>query len=144
MNFGQHSTRRRPNPLNLDLYNCVNSTGRKLWPNWFRDAKLPTENHNISIKDHEAALVEACQKDIGKATFETYLTEIDWCTNDIVFVCKHLKKWAKGEKAPDIPLSHAALKPSIRKDPLGCVLIIGLVSNLRSCSLSTDEPLAYF
>lgn len=103
-----------------------------------------TENYSVSIKDHEEALVEACRKDIGKATFETHLTEIDWCTNDIVFVCKHLKKWAKDEKAPDIPLSHAALKPRIRKDPLGCVLIIGSVLNLRHYWLSTGEPLAYF
>lgn len=29
INFGQHSTRTRLGPLNLDLHNCVSSTGRK-------------------------------------------------------------------------------------------------------------------
>jgi beta-apo-4'-carotenal oxygenase len=79
------------------------------------------------LRDNEAALVEACKQDLGKSNFETFLTEINWCQNDIVFVCNNLKKWAKDEKAPDIPLMNAALSPRIRKDPLGCVLVIGYV-----------------
>lgn len=69
--------------------------------------------------------MEACKRDLGKSAFEAYLTEIDWCKNDIVFVCNNLEKWAKDEKAPDIPLMNTALSPRIRKDPLGCVLVIG-------------------
>ncbi len=80
------------------------------------------------MKDNEAALVEACKRDLGKSAFEAYLTEIDWCKNDVVFVCNKLKGWAKDEKAPDIPLTNMALSPRIRKDPLGCVLIIGYAS----------------
>lgn len=72
-------------------------------------------------------MVEAFQQDLGKGPFEACLTEIDWCTNDIVFVCKNLARWAKDEKAPDIPLANAALSPKIKKDPLGCVLVIGFV-----------------
>lgn len=79
------------------------------------------------LKDNEAALLEACKRDIGKGTFETMLTEISWCQNDIVFVCKSLAKWAKDERAPDMPLTNYLLSPTIRKDPLGCVLIIGYV-----------------
>lgn len=48
-------------------------------------------------------------------------------TNDIVFVTKNLEKWAKDEKAKDIPLTNALMSPRIRKDPLGCVLVIGYV-----------------
>ncbi|KAL8694020.1 MAG: hypothetical protein Q9218_001258 [Villophora microphyllina] len=77
------------------------------------------------IKDNEAALVQACKQDLGKGAFETYLAEIDWCTNDIVFVTQNLKKWAKDESAADIPLANKLLSPTIRKDPLGAVLIIG-------------------
>lgn len=47
--------------------------------------------------------------------------------NDIVFVNNNLEKWAKAEAAPDIPLLNKPLHPKIRKDPLGCVLIIGSV-----------------
>lgn len=79
------------------------------------------------MKDNEEAIAEACKRDLGKSSFETYLTEVTWCENDIVFVCDNLKKWAKDEKAPDIPLMNMPLRPHIRKDPLGCVLIIGYV-----------------
>ena len=80
-----------------------------------------------SLKDHDQVLVEACRRDLGKGAFETYMTEVDWCTNDIIFICKNLAKWAKDEKAPDIPITLAPLRPKIRKDPLGCVLVIGFV-----------------
>ncbi|MCJ1227706.1 hypothetical protein MMC12_004364 [Toensbergia leucococca] len=77
------------------------------------------------LKDNEALIVEACKRDLGKSTFETYLAEICWCENDIIFMCDNLKKWAKDEKAPDIPLANSIVFPKIRKDPLGCILIIG-------------------
>ncbi|KAL8713924.1 MAG: hypothetical protein Q9220_002070 [cf. Caloplaca sp. 1 TL-2023] len=77
------------------------------------------------IKDNEAAIAQACKQDLGKGQFETYLTEIDWCLNDIVFVTRNLEKWVKDEPAPDIPLANKLLSPRIRKDPLGAVLIIG-------------------
>lgn len=85
------------------------------------------------LKDNEEALVKACQSDLGKGSFETLMTEIDWCTNDIIFVCKNLSKWAKDERAPDIPLTLAALSPKIRKDPLGCVLVIGFEQVVWPC-----------
>jgi len=62
---------------------------------------------------------------LGKPDFETYITESGWCMNDIVFIQNNLKKWAKDESAPDIPLLNSALNPVIRKDPLGVVLVIG-------------------
>jgi len=62
---------------------------------------------------------------LGKGVFEASLTEIDWITNDIVFVCKNLEKWAKDEKPDDISFSNALMSPRIRKDPLGCVLVVG-------------------
>lgn len=77
------------------------------------------------IVDNSDALFEACRLDLGKSEFETGLTEIDWCKNDIVFVTQNLAKWMKDEKAPDIPLANMALSPRIRKEPLGTVLIIG-------------------
>ena len=83
------------------------------------------------LRDNEAVILEACKKDLGKGIFESIVTEIDWCANDCIFVCDNLAKWAKDESAPDMPLSNKLLNPKIRKDPLGCVLIIGSV-NLAS------------
>jgi beta-apo-4'-carotenal oxygenase len=77
------------------------------------------------LVDNEAAIVEACTQDLGKPTYETYISEIDWLKNDIVFVTKNLAKWMKDESPPDIPLTNSLLNPRIRKEPLGTVLIIG-------------------
>ena len=79
------------------------------------------------LTDNEAAIVEACKQDLNKSVYETYISEIDWCRNDALFVCKNLEKWAKDESAPDIPLMNRLVSPKIRKDPLGCVLIVGYV-----------------
>jgi beta-apo-4'-carotenal oxygenase len=78
-----------------------------------------------AIVDCEADLLEACKLDLGKPTYETYLAEIDWCKNDIVFVTKNLAGWAKDEKAQDIPLMNSLMNPRIKKEPLGAVLVIG-------------------
>ena len=69
--------------------------------------------------------MEANKVDLGKGAFEASLTEVDWVTNDIVFVCKNLAKWMKDEKPADIPFVNSFMSPRVRKDPLGCVLVIG-------------------
>lgn len=79
------------------------------------------------MKDHEEELAEAGKRDLGKPYFEAQLADIAWVENDVVFVANNLEKWVKDEKAPDIPFTNSFLKPRIRKDPLGCVLIIGFV-----------------
>jgi beta-apo-4'-carotenal oxygenase len=77
------------------------------------------------LVDNTDALVEACKQDLGKPVFETLLSEVDWCKNDIVFITRNLAKWMKDEKPPDIPLSNSLLNPRIRKEPLGTILVIG-------------------
>jgi beta-apo-4'-carotenal oxygenase len=64
---------------------------------------------------------------LNKPRFETEFAEIDWLLNDIVFTTRNLHKWVKDEKAPDIDLQFKLMRPTIRKDPLGCVLVIGYV-----------------
>lgn len=81
------------------------------------------------IKDHEKDILEACARDLGKPQYETYLTEIGWCLNDIIYVCKNLEKWAKEEKPTGIDFIHLATRPRIRKEPLGAVLVLGLVED---------------
>ncbi|KAF2119445.1 Aldehyde/histidinol dehydrogenase [Lophiotrema nucula] len=77
------------------------------------------------LSDNKELIVEACKQDLGKSSFETYLTEVSWCMNDIVFMTKNLARFAKDESAPDIALTNKLFGPRIRKDPLGTVLIIG-------------------
>src|SRR5689334_2664594 len=77
------------------------------------------------IVDYSDAIVEACSQDLGKPAYETYLCELDWVKNDIIYVTGKLEKWMKDEKAADIPLTNSVLNARIRKEPLGAVLIIG-------------------
>ncbi|RMJ22067.1 Aldehyde dehydrogenase [Aspergillus sp. HF37] len=78
-----------------------------------------------AIKDNEQRIAEALSRDLNKPVFETEVAESGWLQNDIVFVTRNLHKWAKDEKAEDIDLAFKFMKPTIRKDPLGCVLVIG-------------------
>jgi beta-apo-4'-carotenal oxygenase len=78
-----------------------------------------------SLVDNEAEIIEACKQDLGKGFFETQISEIKWVENDIIYVTKNLEKWTKDEKPDDIPFTNYFMSPRIRKDPLGCVLIIG-------------------
>jgi beta-apo-4'-carotenal oxygenase len=78
-----------------------------------------------SLKDNEAAIVEACRRDLGKPEFESYLGEVSWCMNDIIFVSNNLERWVKDEPAPDMTFTNKFMSPRIRKEPLGAVLIIG-------------------
>jgi len=78
-----------------------------------------------ALKDHEALITEACRRDLGKSTFETYLVEISWCMNDCVWMANKLPAFAQDEKPADIPFTNRFVGPRIRKDPLGTALIIG-------------------
>jgi len=80
-----------------------------------------------AFKDNQENVLAALKKDMRKHPLESYQSELGWVMNDILFVCDNLEKWAKDEAAPDIPLTYMALNARIRKDPLGCVLIIGFV-----------------
>ncbi|KAK9858944.1 Aldehyde dehydrogenase NAD(P)-dependent [Penicillium brevicompactum] len=78
-----------------------------------------------AIKDNEELIFEACEKDLNKPRFETNLAESGWLLNDIVFTTRNLHSWVQDEKASDIDLAFKFMNPKIRKDPLGCVLVIG-------------------
>ncbi|KAF1976732.1 aldehyde dehydrogenase [Bimuria novae-zelandiae CBS 107.79] len=95
----------------------------KTRPIEFRTAQL--RKLYWALKDNEDLIIEACKRDLGKPTFETYLSELYWCMNDIVFMQKNLSRWAKEEKAENISFSNKLMGPRIRKDPMGAVLVIG-------------------
>jgi beta-apo-4'-carotenal oxygenase len=81
-----------------------------------------------AFKDNEALITEACKRDLGKSTFETYLVEISWCMNDCIWMANNLPRFAKDEKPSDISFTNRFVGPRIRKDPLGTALIIGCVA----------------
>ena len=85
-----------------------------------------------SIHDNAELIVEAARRDLNKPEFETMISEVEWLKNDIIFVTRNLEKWVKDEKAADISFPWTLVSPKIRKDPLGCVLVIGCVISQKS------------
>ena len=80
------------------------------------------------MKDNANAIETACKLDLGKGVFESNLAELNFCTATLIYDINNLRKWAKDESSPDVPLDLKVLRPKIRKDPLGNVLIIGYVA----------------
>ena len=80
-----------------------------------------------AVEDNKDLILEACKKDLGKGFFEAMIAEVAWVQNDIIFMTNNLEKWCKDESAQDIDLANKFMRPKIRKDPLGVVLVIGYV-----------------
>ena len=75
------------------------------------------------IKDNTKEIEEALYKDLGKAEFEAYETEIGITLSEIRFVLKHLSSWAKVRKVKS-PILHFPSKSYIYYEPYGTVLIM--------------------
>lgn len=61
----------------------------------FRIQKL--KELKAEIKDKEQDICKALQKDLGKHPVESYMVEIGMVLDDLGYIIKHVKKWAKKE-----------------------------------------------
>ncbi|KAI0811484.1 Aldehyde/histidinol dehydrogenase [Xylaria sp. FL0064] len=77
------------------------------------------------ITDYTPKILAALKQDIGKPSPEAILCEVAFSLTDLNLVLEKLKTWVKDDTDLDYPLSFAPLKPRVRKEPLGPVLIIG-------------------
>lgn len=77
-----------------------------------------------AIHDYESDIIEALFQDLGKSRFEGALTEVAYCQQELDYIRKHLKSWAK-PKPIKSPISFFPAKSFIVPEPLGNVLIIG-------------------
>lgn len=75
------------------------------------------------IKAYESKIVQALHHDLNKSEYEAYLTEIGIVLEEIRFVCKRLKRWAKPKKVKTA-LTHTGSKGVVIPEPYGTVLII--------------------
>jgi aldehyde dehydrogenase (NAD+) len=87
----------------------------------FRMEKLNTLKE--SIQKNEKEILEALWSDLHKSEFEAYATEIGIILEEINFVMKHLKSWAKTKKVRT-PLTHFLSSSYIYSEPYGVSLII--------------------
>ncbi|KAG9105138.1 hypothetical protein FRC07_009578, partial [Ceratobasidium sp. 392] len=75
------------------------------------------------IKDNVEAIQKALAADLGRPKLEANFLEISPLIKEAIDVYKSVDKWAKPESAP-FSINFAAMKPVIRKEPKGAVLII--------------------
>lgn len=76
-----------------------------------------------SILENEQALERALKKDLGKSSYESYMSEIGFVLDEISFTIRHLPVWMRC--VPAVPSKMQAPARCFRSPaPYGCVLIM--------------------
>lgn len=75
------------------------------------------------LQNHEDEIVDALKSDLNKAPAESILIEILLIKNEIDFMIKHLKKWARPKRVSTLPMLWPG-NSKIYSEPYGVVLII--------------------
>jgi aldehyde dehydrogenase (NAD+) len=76
------------------------------------------------VREHDDALLDALQRDLGKPPFDAYTGEIAMVLSEIRHVIRHLRRWMKPQRRRSPMLAKPA-GASVRPEPKGSVLIIG-------------------
>lgn len=77
----------------------------------------------VAIEEHEPAIYEALEKDLGKCAHESYMTEVGQVKGAIRFAIKNLYNWSKPQRRKT-PLSHFPASSYVVKEPFGVTLIL--------------------
>lgn len=91
-----------------------------------RNLDFRIEKLNIlrkSIIDNENEIMDALKKDLNKAPFEAYETEIGLVLEELKYTIKHLPRWM-GNKRIKTPIAHFLSKSFTYSEPHGIVLIM--------------------
>ena len=75
------------------------------------------------ICKNEDLIMDGLRKDLHKSSFESYATEIGIVKEEIRYIVKHLRKWAKPRKVP-APITQFPSRAYVYKEPYGVVLIM--------------------
>lgn len=76
-----------------------------------------------AIVKYEDEIMEALKKDLNKASFEAYETEVGFILQELSFTIKSLRKWARPRKV-QTPLMHFPATSTIYSEPYGVALIM--------------------
>lgn len=77
----------------------------------------------VAIKNNEKEILEALKFDLGKSETEAYMCEVGLTLDEISYMLKNIKKFAK-EKVVPTPLTNFHAKSKIKLVPRGNVLIM--------------------
>lgn len=75
------------------------------------------------IKNKEKDICDALEKDLGKSSTESYMTEIGMVLDDLGYIIKNVKKWSK-KKYAITPISQFPSVSYRVAEPYGIILII--------------------
>lgn len=75
------------------------------------------------IKKNEDNILAALKQDLNKTRFEGFMTEISLLYEEINYITKNIKKWAKPKKVRT-PIAHFPSRSLIYSEPYGVVLIM--------------------
>lgn len=75
------------------------------------------------LSDHQQTFAEALNSDLGKSSFEAWMTEIGFIENDVRHLLKHVEQWAKPRRSK-VPIAHQPGRAWVLPEPLGVVLVI--------------------
>lgn len=107
-----------------------------------------------SICMHELEIMDALRKDLSKAPFESYATEIGIVLEEISFTIKNLPKWTKVKRVPT-PITQFKSSSYMVSEPYGICLIMSpwnypfqltlapLVGAIAGGNCSVVKPSAY-
>lgn len=75
------------------------------------------------LKLHEGRVLDALEKDLGKAPFEGYACELGLVYDEINLAKRHLRKWARPYSVPT-PLAHFPATSKVYPTPFGVAAIL--------------------
>ncbi|MGE5494759.1 MAG: iron-containing alcohol dehydrogenase [Burkholderiales bacterium] len=76
-----------------------------------------------ALEANERRLLDALHSDLGKSDCEGYMTEIGMCRDELRFLIKNLRRWAK-PRTVATPLAQFAAHSFVVPEPFGVALII--------------------
>ncbi|MBP7020696.1 MAG: aldehyde dehydrogenase [Planctomycetes bacterium] len=75
------------------------------------------------IRNQETVIISALQKDLGKSSAESFISEISCVLSEIRYIQKHLKSWCKAKKV-HTPIAAGLAKSYYIAEPYGLSLIV--------------------
>ncbi len=87
----------------------------------FRRTQL--KKFRLVLQKYEKQVFDALKQDLGKGSFEAYVSEIRFVYREIDFALKRLPQWIKPKRVPS-NLLHFPIKSYIYTEPYGVSLII--------------------
>ena len=107
-----------------------------------------------ALETREEKLCAALKQDLGKAAYESWLSEIGMTLGELRFARKHLKKWTAAKRRPSsMPLFPASSR--VEAEPYGVALVMSpwnypvqltlvpLISALAAGNCAVVKPSAY-